>query len=35
MAGYRFTVTGYQRASGAVELIELEVVTWDHPVVEP
>lgn len=35
LAGYRFVVTGYRWASDVVELIDFEVVTWDHPVIDP
>lgn len=35
LAGYRFVVTGYLWASGAIELIEFEVITWEHPDIEP
>jgi hypothetical protein len=34
-AGYRFVVTGYQWASAVIELIEFEIITWDHPEIEP
>jgi hypothetical protein len=35
LAGHRFVVTGYQWASDVVELIEFEIITWDHPEIEP
>ena len=34
LVGYRFVVTGYRWASGVIELIEFEVITWDHPEIE-
>lgn len=35
MSDYRFVVTGYRWAFDVVELIDFEIVTWDHPVVVP
>ena len=35
LAGYRFVVSGYRWGSGTIELIEFEVITWDHPEVGP
>ncbi len=35
LAGYRFVVTGYRWASDVVELIDFEIITWNHPHVEP
>ena len=32
--GYRYVVTGYRWASNVVELIEFEIITWDHPTIE-
>ena len=31
IADYRYVVTGYQWGSDRIELIEFEVITWDHP----
>ena len=33
--GYRYVVTGYRWASNVVELIEFEIMTWEHPIIEP
>lgn len=35
MSGYRYVVTGYRWASDVVELIDFEVITWQHPPVDP
>ncbi|MEZ5409430.1 MAG: hypothetical protein R2761_15485 [Acidimicrobiales bacterium] len=35
LGGYRYVVTGYRWGSDVVELIEFEIITWDHPAIEP
>jgi len=35
MAGYRYVVTGYRWASDVIELIDFEIITWDHPEIGP
>lgn len=35
LAGYRFVITGYRWASDIVELIDFEIITWDHPEIDP
>ena len=35
LVGYRFVITGYRWASCLVELLDFEIITWDHPDIEP
>ena len=35
LAGYRFLVDGWEHADGRVELVDVEIATWEHPVIEP
>jgi hypothetical protein len=35
LAGYRFEVDGWQHADGRIELVDVEIITWDHPLIDP
>jgi hypothetical protein len=35
LTGYRFLVDGWQHADNRIELVDIEIVTWDHPTIEP
>lgn len=35
LTGYRFLVDGWQHADSRIELVDIEIVTWDHPTIEP
>lgn len=35
LSGFRFLVDGWEHVDGRVELVDIEIVTWEHPIVDP